>query len=91
VLASIFWLLSLLISIPVHAIQAKYNKNKASAKNHLLDTIKYSFDLFPASHDARVINKLFKVEMHPILIGMGGLVSAFISSYQIIKVSSQTR
>lgn len=61
ILASVFWLASLLISIPVLAIQAKRNPDHCMAKNQYLDSIKYIFDLLPASKESRVLAKLFEV------------------------------
>jgi hypothetical protein len=52
IVASIFWFFSLLVSIPTLFIQQKNNPNKEEAKVQLLDSIKYTFDLFPALNDS---------------------------------------
>lgn len=88
VLASIFWLLSLLISIPVLAIQARNNPNKSITSNQSLDCIKYTFDLLPATKDSKVISKFFKTEINTALIGVGGLASGLISTYQVLRAEA---
>lgn len=47
-LAAIFWLASLIISIPVLYIEQRNNPNRQEAHIQFLDCIKYIFDLLPA-------------------------------------------
>ena len=61
IVASIFWLLSLLVSVPVCAIQAKITNDARLKKRYYLDAIKYAFDIFPATQDSRVVSKLVKM------------------------------
>lgn len=87
IVASVFWLLSLLVSVPVcatQAIQAKQRKDAKAWKKFTLDAIKYAFDLFPASHDSTLDSRIFKLEIHPFLIAVFGFISATISTYQNI-------
>lgn len=58
-IASIFWLLSLIIMIPVCLIQSKLAKDKKTKRLFLLDSIKYTFDLLPATNDSEIKNRLF--------------------------------
>ena len=58
-IASIFWLLSLIIMIPVCLIQSKLEKKKKTKRLFLLDSIKYTFDLLPATNDSEIKNRLF--------------------------------
>ena len=85
ILASVFWLLSLLISVPVCAIQAKYSKDQKSYQKNMLDSVKYAFDILPALEDSAFMRKFFNLKIHPVLVGAGGFISASISTYQNIK------
>lgn len=88
IVASIFWLLSLLVSVPVcstQAVQARQRKDTKSWKKYTLDAIKYAFDIFPASHDASLDSRIFKMEIHPLIIAVFGFMSAMISTYQNIS------
>jgi hypothetical protein len=51
----------------------------------MLDAIKYSFDILPATQDTGITRKLFKTDIHPYAVGFGGLASAVISTYQVFK------
>lgn len=51
----------------------------------MLDAIKYSFDILPATQDTGITRKLFKIDIHPYAVGFGGLASAVISTYQVFK------
>jgi hypothetical protein len=78
-------LLSLLISVPVCAIQAKYSKDEKIKRKSMLDSIKYAFDILPATEDSAFLNKIFGIKIHPLLVGAGGFISASISTYQNVK------
>lgn len=51
----------------------------------MLDSIKYTFDILPATEDSAFLNKLFGIKIHPLLVGAGGFISASISTYQNAK------
>lgn len=84
ILASIFWLLSLLISIPVCGIQAIVNRKNKMFQKYMLDCVKYSCDILPASYDSHIFRRIFKIDLPIILVGVGGFISASISTYQNI-------
>jgi hypothetical protein len=91
VIASIFWMLSLCIAVPVNAIQARTNPDIDKARTHALESVRYTLDLFPATHGAKIIEKVFGREIHPLLVGFGGLTSSVISSYEVIKKSMEEK
>lgn len=51
----------------------------------MLDSIKYAFDIIPATEDSAFLNKFLGLKIHPLLVGAGGFISASISTYQNIK------
>lgn len=51
----------------------------------MLDSIKYAFDILPATEDSAFLNKIFGIKIHPLLVGAGGFISASISTYQNVK------
>jgi hypothetical protein len=53
----------------------------------MLDCVKYSCDILPASYDSQIYRKIFKMDLPITLVGVGGFISAGISTYQnIIEV-----
>ena len=87
-IASIFWLLSLLLSIPVLYISYRSNPHSSKPNIQLLDMIKYCFDLLPATRDSKILQKLIKKNINAEFASLGGMVSASITTYEILKESS---
>ena len=85
--AAFFWLLSLAISIPILLYESRTNPDPEDKRRQILDAIKYSFDLLPSSKESKVFLKLFKKDVTDELYAIGGLISATISTYQVIQVS----
>lgn len=84
-IASIFWLLSLLIMIPVCLIQSLQSKDSKIKQEFLLDSIKYTFDLLPATNDSQIKNRFFQLKINTLLVGIAGFFSGAISSYQNVR------
>lgn len=85
VIAGVFWLASLLISIPVLLLESSSNPDKKEAQNQLINAVKYAFDLLPAAKESQLLAHLFNYQISQRMQGIGGLVSALISTYQVIK------
>ena len=56
---------------------------KQKKKDVVLNIIKYLGDLIPASQGSEIAPKLLKINFNDGIIGLGGLVSALITSYQL--------
>jgi hypothetical protein len=53
-------------------------------QKYMLDCVKYSCDILPASYDSQIYRKIFKMDLPITLVGLGGFISAGISTYQNI-------
>ena len=84
VIASTFWLFSVLLAIPVLYIEYKTNRHSKNAKNNLLDSIKYCFDILPALRDSNLLEKSLKVQVRKEIAAIGGMISASITTYELI-------